>query len=199
MYLSKVVLTGAARRNPYEMHRALWRLFPEQPEAERDFLFRLEQDSRDGALILLQSARCPTGPTREVRVLAAKEFSLPVVSGQRLRFLLVANPVRTISDGQGRLNSRGEVKKCRVPLIRDDEQRAWLQRKLAAAAVPEEFDVDPKLPLHFRKEGMAGKIRPVTFHGTLRVEELELLHRLVVEGVGPAKAFGCGLLSLARG
>jgi len=52
----------------------------------------------------------------------------------------------------------------------------------------------------FRKnrENRAGKIQPVRFQGVLKVEEPEAVMELVQNGIGPAKAFGCGLLSLAK-
>lgn len=37
-------------------------------------------------------------------------------------------------------------------------------------------------------------IRPVTFEGLLRVKEPERLLKAIARGIGPAKAYGCGLL-----
>jgi len=200
MYLSKIMISGAACRNPYEIHRALWKLFPENAEADRDFLFRVVETDRTHAGILMQSRREPETSSSAVRILSCKEYPLLLNNGQRLRFLLVANPVKTINDEMGRKNSEGELKKCRVPLIREEEQRAWIERKLQNAASIETLVLDPVFPLRFRKgkEDRAGKIQPVSFKGVLKVEESDALLELISCGIGPAKAFGCGLLSLAR-
>jgi CRISPR system Cascade subunit CasE len=48
-------------------------------------------------------------------------FELSLKPSDCLRFLLAANPVKTITDADGRTNAKGEVKKCRVPLIREEE------------------------------------------------------------------------------
>jgi len=200
MYLSKILLGGSACRNPYEIHRALWKIFPENAGAVRDFLFRVERSDRNQAEILMQSNRQPEGSSKTVKILECREYPLRLSADQRLRFLLVANPVKTINDELGRKNAEGEPKKCRVPLIRDEEQRLWIKRKFLNAATLETLIVDGAVPLRFRKgrEDRAGKVQPVVFQGILKVEDPETVVGLVHGGIGPAKAFGCGLLSIAR-
>lgn len=202
MYLSKAMISGAACRNPYEIHRVLWKLFPGDKDAERDFLFRVERAGQHQAEVLLQSWREPIVSTmREVRLLGSKPYPLNLQSGQRVRFLLLANPVKTINDESGRLNADGEIKKCRVPLIRDEELQVWLVRKLEGLAEVESVEVEKRPAMNFRKdrEKLVGKIQPVSFLGQLNVIDPEGLKSLILSGIGPAKAFGCGLLSLARG
>lgn len=200
MFLSKIMLRGAACSNPYEIHRMLWRLFPEAAAADRDFLFRVGQMERDHAEVLMQSARKPEKSTEAAQIMACKEYSLSFHTGQRLRFLLVANPIKMIKDAKERPDADGNPKKCRVPLIKEEQQRAWLERKLQGAALLESVEIEPVFPLRFRKnrEERAGKIQQVRFQGVLTVAETGILHGLVQTGIGPAKAFGCGLLSLAR-
>lgn len=198
MYLSRLLLTGEQLHNPYEIHRTLWAAFPDASDQVRDFLFRVEQSSSRQAQVLVQSQRQPIADAESARLLASKPFELNVREGSQLRFLLIANPVKTIVDEQGRLNSKGEVKKCRVPLINETEQVAWLQRKLADAALVSMGEVEKQLPLHFRKGGKPGKIQPYAFKGVLQVANAQALQDLLQYGIGHAKAFGCGLLSLAR-
>ncbi len=212
MYLSKVLVTGPACHNPYEIHRVLWKLFvphkcgdeqlcPEKTEASRDFLFRVEKSDSGQAEILMQSMREPVLVHREVRLIACREYGLSLHTGQTLHFLLVANPIKTIDDENDRKNTRGETKKCRVPLVDDGEQRTWLGRKLVQSAYLGSLEVDKKPPLYFRKhkEHLVGKIQPVVYKGTLTVQNPAALQEIVQQGIGPAKAFGCGLLSLAQG
>jgi len=200
MYLSKVLVKGPACRNPYEIHRVLWRVFPEDAEAKRDFLFRVEQSDYAHAEILMQSDRRPEIPSDKVRILACKAYRPVFGPGHRLRFLLVANPIKMINDESERKNARGETKKCRVPLIREDEQRDWIKRKFGDAASIEELTIDPASRIRFRKtkEDRVGKIQPVVYKGTLKVQIPEAMMTLVKTGIGPAKALGYGLISLAR-
>lgn len=198
MYLSKVLICGAACRNPYEIHRALWNLFPEDADADRDFLFRVEQAGQNRHEVLMQSLREPVISSDDARILACKEYKLSLQPGQSLRFLLVANPIKMIKDEKGRTNTAGDPKKCRVPLIKEEEQRAWIERKLQDAALLGTLIVDPVLPLRFRKsrEDCAGKIQQVSFQGVMKVEDPDRLTGLINTGIGPAKAFGCGMLSV---
>jgi CRISPR system Cascade subunit CasE len=87
-----------------------------------------------------------------------------------------------------------------VPLIHEEEWRAWLERKLAGCADLESLLAVKRLPLNFRKvqERRVGKIQPVSFQGILSVQDPAAFCALISSGIGPAKAFGCGLLSLAR-
>ena len=185
------------------------------------FLFRIDPRPGGGAVILVQSADKPdweyafglkkdavNGRGRPIGnagyLLAAppqvKLYNPFFANGHRLQFRLVANPVKTINDENGRQNAKGEVKKCRVPLVDDEAQRAWLGRKLESAASIESLIVDNKMPLYFRKrkEDRSGKIQPVMFHGILRVQNADSFQEVIRHGIGPAKAFGCGLLSIAR-
>lgn len=199
MYLSRVVLSGDHLRNPYEIHRSLWSAFPEAPDQSRDFLFRVEQRSTRQVQVIMQSRRQPIMETKDLRVMASKSFALSLIEGSQLRFMLVANPIKTIADEQGRLNDKGRVKKCRVPLINEEEQVSWLKRKLEGAALINMTEVEKQLPLHFRKGKKPGKIQPYAFKGLMEVENPSALNDLMQQGIGPAKAFGCGLLSLAGG
>jgi CRISPR system Cascade subunit CasE len=201
MYLSKILIYGSISRNPYEIHRALWRLFPEDADAERDYLFRVERTSQQQAEVLMQSCREPAERNVPgIKLLVRREYPLDLKRGQRLRFLLLANPVKTINDENGRLNAKGEVKKCRVPLINEAEWQAWLERKLDGSAELATLIAEKRHPLNFRKakEKRSGKIQPVCFQGVLAVQDPLAVRHLVATGIGPAKAFGCGMLSLAR-
>lgn len=198
MYLSRLLLTGEQLHNPYEIHRTLWLAFPDAAEQSRDFLFRVEQRSSRQVQVLVQSQRQPTDKVEHARLLASKALELNLLEGSQLRFMLMANPVKTIADEQGRLDSKGEVKKCRVPLIKEEEQIAWLKRKLEGAALVNIVEIEKQLPLHFRKGSKPGKIQPYTFQGVLQVADAQGLQDLLQQGIGHAKAFGCGLLSLAR-
>lgn len=197
MYLSKIKLAPRWANDPYQWHRALWQLFVGREDAERDFLFRVEKGTLGETQVLLQSAEEPAA-AEGVQVLASKPFQPALAVGQALRFHLVANPIKTIRDAHGRLNRRGEPKACRVPLIREEEQQGWLRRKLSDAADVEQLQAVARPPLYFRRKGVAGKIVPVAFDGVLIVRDPDRLHALLQKGVGPAKSFGCGLLSLAR-
>jgi CRISPR system Cascade subunit CasE len=194
MFLSKVLIPWQQAKNPYQFHQALWRLFPGGEDAERDFLFRVEQiQTGVGASVLLQSAIKPEGGEQGPLLLAQREFALAIPNGQRLRFRLRANPIKSIKDSRkGTVEKKGKIftKTVRVPLLHEEQQQTWLERKFQKFATLETLIVQPEPVTYFRKakEERSGKIQTVLFDGVMRV----------TEGIGPAKAFGCGLLSVAR-
>lgn len=204
MYLSKIHIPWQQAKNPYQLHQALWRLFPGQEDAERDFLFRVEQMQNGvGASVLLQSILQPQTGEQCPLILAQRDYVLNVQNGQRLRFRLRANPIKTIKDcSKGTVEKKGKIftKTVRVPLLHEEQQQAWLERKLQDFAQLETLIVQPEPVLYFRKakEGRSGKIQTVMFDGVLTVTDAEAFKSQTTQGIGAAKAFGCGLLSIAR-
>lgn len=206
MFISRVEIPWEVIRNPYDLHRQLWRLFPGQARETRargeqdrqGFLFRIEnQGTGRPARLLVQSRQAPVHADG-VLLLGSREIQPAPSAGQRLAFLLTANPVKTITDDERAAKPGKQSEKCRVPLFREDDRRSWLARKLAGAATLESADIVPHAPIYFRKGKYPGKLVTCTFEGVLRVDEPERLTRLLDNGLGPAKGFGCGLLLVRR-
>lgn len=213
MYLSRLILNPRNRRvqrevaNPYELHRSLMRAFPDDlQEGDERVLFRLEP-GRNGALTLLvQSWTLPhwsylAAPEFDRYLLpvgepnpAVKAFDLDLAPGQMLAFRLRANPTarRTFED-----------KKRRVGIYDEQAQIEWLKRKgelggfrLLSARIGNQEDVERTI----RQKGKERKLKlaAVQFDGLLQVTDPKRLRQTVRQGIGSAKGFGFGLLSLAR-
>ncbi len=199
MYLSRVFLQPGKLNNAYEWHRALWSLFPDVERGSvSPFLYHMESiNLATGAQVLMQSSIEPVADSVLARVLATKPFPASFQVGQRLAFQLLANPTRCISDKQDKANKKNHGK-CRVPLIKEEEQSSWLQRKFAGAVSLETFHITNHAPLYFRKGNRAGKVVPVLFEGTFEIRDAERVAEIWESGIGPAKAFGCGLLMVRR-
>lgn len=206
MFLSRVEIPLEAARNPYNLHRQLWHLFPGEDresrssddETRQGFLFRIEENSTGRpARLLVQSRRAPTRADG-LLVIGSREINPCPSAGQRLAFVLTANPVKTITDAQRDAKPGKQSEKCRVPLIKEEDQRQWLLRKLGEAGEIEAVKLLPHAPLYFRKGSRGGKLVTATFEGELRVSNPDRLTTLLENGVGPAKAFGCGLLLVRR-
>lgn len=206
MFLSRIEIPWEAARNPYNLHRQLWHLFPGEDretrsndeETRQGFLYRIEDYSTGRpARLLVQSRRTPTRADGLLLV-GTREFTPRPGAGQRLAFVLTANPVKTIVDAQRDAKPGKQSEKCRVPLITEEEQRQWLLRKLGEAGEVEAVSILPHAPVYFRKGSRAGKLVTATFEGVLRVRDPDRLAALLENGVGPAKGFGCGLLLVRR-
>ena len=195
LYLSKCRLNSNRPVNPYELHRMIWSLFPDRPDDSRDFLFRVENYGKPGPqMIFVQSQIQPAPAHGSLTILDSKVFSPKLIKGQHLRFLIRANPTKRINDP----NKSSNQGKVRVPLIDEKEMKDWLQRQLADIAIISEIAVSRQDKIYFRKKNHAGKLATAIFQGILQVEDSWLLVDKLKTGIGPAKAFGCGLLSLAR-
>ena len=206
MYLAKVHIAPEKSLNAYELHRALWQLFPDRPDDDRSFLFRIESQNRlSGAQVLLQSQLEPAAAGEHVRCLAMKVFDYQIQQGQQLRFRLRCNPVKAIKDerkGTVTRNGKAYTRSVRVPLIQEEDQQQWLEKKLQQnGARLLAVNIIQEAPLYFRKkrEQRSGKVQPVLFEGALQVSDPLAFSKAVTEGIGPAKSFGMGLLSLALG
>jgi len=206
MFLTRVEMPWELARNPYDFHRQLWRLFPgESKETRRNgednrqgFLFRVEENATGRPARFMVQSRILPKATPGLIVLGTREFHPQPVGGQRLGFLLTANPIKTITDMQRETKPGKTSEKCRVPLIREADQRDWLARKLADAVEIADVSLLSHAPIYFRKGSRAGKLATVTYNGLLTVSHPDRLTELLENGVGPAKGFGCGLLLVRR-
>lgn len=211
MYLSRLVLNpenADVRRDlasPYELHRTLMRAFPGDAPSGNRLLFRVEaEQTRRGVAVLVQSHPEPPRWAFLDRmddyacgVEGPKEMEPSLREQQHLCFRLAANPTK-------------KVQNKRVPLIHDGPNpknhptyHDWLWRKAAQHGFEvlraEDAPFRTALP-NRRKDAYEKKELPlfgVRFDGVLRVTDAGRLLEAVRGGVGPAKAFGFGLLSLA--
>jgi CRISPR system Cascade subunit CasE len=116
----------------------------------------------------------------------SKSFELRLKAKALYRFCLLANPVVS-RDGR------------RLGLQRESLQRQWLERKLRAAGA-EVLSVDARdngLQRSQKEDGSVQTHQAVRFEGVLRCVAPEALQEVVCRGIGPAKGYGFGLLSLA--
>jgi CRISPR system Cascade subunit CasE len=120
--------------------------------------------------------------------------------GWTFRFRLRANPTKKVAprDAGSGLHAKGK----RVDLRNEADQRAWLERK----AQQHGFTVgglhvndEPRLTSRFSHQSGSGPIvvAPVLYQGILQVTDAAAFHQTLEEGIGPGKAYGCGLLSVA--
>jgi CRISPR system Cascade subunit CasE len=214
MYLTLIRLNLRSRRvqyelaNRYELHRTLMHAFkPELPVGER-MLYRLEP-ARGGMNILVQTHNEPdwrffSGDDFFGYLLGVqdnpqmKTFDPVFQSGRQFIFRLQANLTCRRVCGAGNSNN-----KRRFGLYKAEEQIAWLIRKSEAAGfVP--LDVrTTDLGLVFGTQKKSDKTHQVKlfgvqFDGLLEITDAALFSSAMSNGIGSAKGFGFGLLSLSR-
>ncbi len=211
----------------YDLHRTVLRGLPDRldigqgagPRAACGLLYRLERppEPTAGVRLLVQSTVVPDwGALPPGYLLSARGAGdaaimkdiAPVYdrleANMAFRFVLRATPSRAAPDKRTSTDGRSP----RVPLLTDAERLSWLHRKSERAGFEISPGHDSAADSSVRivgSECVTGKARgrtitltAVTFDGTLRVTDARVFRRALEEGIGPAKGFGFGLLSLAR-
>jgi len=183
--------------------------------AKRDdkagFLFRVDPKPAGRAVVLVVSAIEPIWDYafhNARHFLAAppdsKQYRVDTKCGQRMRFRLQANPTRKVHalpEGSARttpLTKNGR----RVPVpATDDALIGWLEQRadLAGFRLEGKPEIQPGY-VYVNKTGKAGqghRLRSVLYEGILEVTNADNFAQALASGIGPAKAFGFGLLSVA--
>jgi len=167
------------------------------------FLFRIDPLPGGRAMVLVQSAVQPDWGyafSNAVFLLAGppsgKHFEVSLREGDSYRFRLQANPTRKIETKTGDDGKKSHGKRVPVPNERLEDwlllraQRCGFRiREMAVQAGYLNFSKGPD------KQG--SRLRTARYDGVLEVTDPSCLGESVISGIGPAKAFGCGLLSLA--
>ena len=114
--------------------------------------------------------------------------------GSRWNFRLVANPTESKAHGK---DERGKVFAHVTPKY----QREWLLKRSESHGFhldEDSFDVKKNQWFHFQKnaKGPEVSLLQVTFEGTLTVTNPELFRKLLTKGIGRAKAYGMGLMTV---
>ena len=213
MFLTRCDINPARRGaqkllgSPQAMHATVLAAFPESLDETRGrVLWRVDTDQhhvrcyivshdRPDLTHLIEQAGWPTTQTWETREYGRLLSSL--TPGQRWGFRLHANPTRSTRIGAA---SRSQ----RVGHVTADQQLGWFLERAAkwGIEVPE-VDGAPAVRVRsrgtdtFRRENARVTLATATYEGLLDVSQPDLLARALTQGIGPAKAYGCGLLTLA--
>jgi CRISPR system Cascade subunit CasE len=169
------------------------------------FLFRIDPQSAGRVVILVQSGTCPDWDYafhNARHLLAAppesKLFDPTFAAQQHLRFRLAANPTRKIDTKSGPDGRRRNGK--RVP-VSNERLYDWLARRAEAAGFsvePDSISVQPGyVYLNKERNGPGQCLRSARYEGMLIVTEPSRFTETLLRGIGPGKAFGFGLLSVA--
>lgn len=207
MYLSLLKLdpdsrtTRELRLNPYLLHQAVFRAFPDEDSGGPGrVLYRMDMDREDQTNLLVQSEKKPDWDRAELlkgvvdeAIQSPKHFSPVLLSGQHLYFRLRANP--TVKK-----KAEGTKNGYRLGLLREEDQIEWLSRKaeeggfavVRCRAIPEGVVRDERSTAGEKLSHYA-----VRFEGILNVVDPQHFLETIARGIGPAKGFGFGLLSIA--
>jgi CRISPR system Cascade subunit CasE len=192
---------------------------PRAPQS--GFLFRIDPQPGGGVVILVQSGHAVMPDWNyafhNARYLLAadpevKELNPCFSKDQRLRFRLVANPTRRLSQHSLERDGKPVEEKWigkRVPVPHDrlvDWLAEWRLRQ-DGRDEPPGFCIDKDrttvqagyIYLNKGRDGAGQRLFSVRYEGELQVTDADKFRNSIEHGIGPGKAFGFGLLSVAPG
>ena len=146
----------------------------------------------------------------QARTLDYSPFLASLDAGQLWAFRLAANPSYSASRGPG-------VRGQRYGHVTVEQQRQWLMDRVPRFGfelMPVDHadgeGIDKAVLVAYRERPVFNRRRPggegydrvtinrTVYEGVLRVTDPEPLRRALIAGIGRSKAYGCGLMTLAR-
>lgn len=178
---------------------------------ESGFLFRIDPLLGNRVAILVLSALEPDWDYafQNARYLLAAPSSEPkplrvkTNIGTQFRFLVEVNPTKKTATlpKEDRMNKVEGRHGKRVAVLPDEFESWFDMRSKQGGFRVERMDNIHAGYAYFNKTGKKGegqKLRSVRYEGLLEVTDPDVFRKTLISGIGPAKAFGFGLLSVTR-
>lgn len=210
----------------YRDHQLIWKLFPDDPEHPRDFLFRAETGFNatgpaSASVYYLVSARPPQAWHADVQLLT-KPYAPKLQAGELVQFSLRANPTLSCASAHGVRGKRHDVlmhakTQARAQGLSADAIPArvaqaaadWLQQRAAQWGLQLDapsLQLDPYRQHRLYSKGREIRFSSVDYQGLAEVTDPHRLAAVLTGqpptlpggGLGHAQAFGCGLLLVKR-
>jgi CRISPR system Cascade subunit CasE len=121
-------------------------------------------------------------------------------SGQIWHFRLSANPVRSSFKEKDKESGRGKI----FAHVTPEQQKQWLMDRAESCGFildTDAFDIVHTQWAKFKKgknNSHMVTLRTATYEGLLTTTDVELFKQSLINGIGRAKAYGCGLLTIAN-
>lgn len=224
MFISRIPLNAArydAQQligSPYKLHSAVEHSFPPVVARANEsgrILWRLDMNAHDSHSVWLYVVS-PQQPDFTHIVEQAgwplygewesKEYSIllnKLARGQRWRFRLRANPVRKAAKDKGLRPHEGITGKIQGH-VTVAQQTQWLIDRaekhgfhvLESVSGPQ-IVISQRQKQRFMRKGATVSLSTAVFDGVLEITDVEAFRKTLCFGVGRAKGFGCGLLTIA--
>ncbi len=190
---------------PYETASFGGRHVHTERSADAGFLYRVDPGSQGRTMVLVQSATEPDWDyafRNAGHLLAAppsvRRVHITPAAGERLRFRLLANATRKVDTKTGPDGVRRHGTRVPVPT---EGVLPWLAGRMARRGItvePGSVTSTVKYVYWNREAGSGGqRLFGVLYDGILSVEDPVAAVAAVQGGIGSAKGFGFGLLSVA--
>ena len=195
--------TRACRRDisdPQAMHRTIMGLFPgtDDPSPRRHWAVLWRVEPADAPTLLIQSAIAPDLHALPADYGSARTKPIDghldrLMSGMLVSYRAVVNPVRTTRRTHHPDASPGQA------VIPAGERAAWWQRRALGAGLglTDPATITGRPDQRVRRGERRLPLYTARIDGTAIIQDPHLLREAITSGIGRAKAWGCGLLTVS--
>lgn len=196
--------------NPQAMHAAVLSCFPKEVSDKERILWRHDGKIRgadEHSVYIVGPDSCDpskiaeqTGSEHDPQKASYNRLLEALADGQQWHYEVVLNPVAAKKAPGSPRGTRGKL----TALVGEEAQLEWFRSKAKSCGfTPLETLIVERKTLRFSKlaknpKGRQVVIGTVRYRGTLQIDDVESFRKSLVEGIGRGKAYGCGLLTLAK-
>lgn len=202
-YLSRVIISRNDAKEPYAVHRLLWRAHAKGNETntmKQPFLFREEpfapiRCNNEVAFSVQSSLEPQWSDALGVRVVSSTRVETEFLPNQSFYFRLLASPVRRLMSPEA-IMARGHQCVSRQPPA--EWTQAWIEKRAKDSGFMITELIFDLSKVQVRRDRRVFTLKSVQFDGQLQVTNPDAFAQAWSDGIGTKKAFGFGLLSLQR-
>lgn len=180
--------------DPHNRHRAVMSLFgsldSDSPRKQNGILYRLERMTTEAAYYLVRSQTPIEKPTPGT--ITREESIAELEQGDVVQFRIAVNAVVRHTDNNG-CKSKIIIKPVQI-----EATPQWTAAKLNAGLTDVSITRHNREFVGLRNQPNGKQIQIDLLDGFARVDDWSVLRQMLLEGVGRAKAYGCGLLTIRR-
>lgn len=201
------MLSSTSGVNVYSTHQLIWKLFPNDGRKKRDFLYRKDENSKLPSFFLVSEDKPESIDGFEVIV---KQYTPSIKKGQRLSFNLLANPVVSRVGDNKKHNVWVDAKRAAkkegleskdIRRYCEDRSKEWLKTRGLVNGFDlevEQIEINGKFDHQFYKKNKRVKFTSILYDGLLTVTEPDSFVKMLYNGIGRSKSFGCGMMMVRK-
>ncbi len=217
MYLSRIALntnrkdTMTALASPQKLHAAVESSFPPSDEKANRNIWRIDRLNNNLYLLVLSDKKPDFlhiveqfGWPGAEQKWETKDYTIlleRIKEGQTWQFRLRANPIHhVIANGETQTQEKKQRGKIYAH-VTEDQQSKWLLdrgERYGFMLNVDSFRVVQRDIKRFKHRNGFITLGIATYEGVLEVTDVTLFRNALINGIGRAKAYGCGLMTIGK-
>lgn len=223
MYLHKISIDREALnkdrktyQDVYSLHEKIWALVSRNENQKRDFLYRVEYDAYQNIKHIYLLVPNQISSQKNIKIAVSPKYQPKLETGECLYFKLRANPIikrkengkakeyGIIMDAKYQFKKNGQNYQEQFSLdeLIHDVGMKWLIRKGEQHGfLVKQFEVRINNDCEYSVKPPGKKVftlRTLDFEGKLKIVDADRFKKSLFNGIGSAKAFGCGMMMIKR-